>query len=65
VDVSNGNWLMLAVGCAAAIVGLLLAADSQDNGAAYALGLGLFVVAVVYAFAFIKRHFDRIDQSRH
>ena len=56
---------MLAVGCAAAIVGLLLAAESRDNGAAYALGLGLFVVAVVYAFAFIKRHFDRIDQSRH
>ena len=62
---SNGNWLMLAVGCAAAIVGLLLAAESRDNGAAYALGLGLFVVAVVYAFAFIERHFDRIDQSRH
>ena len=62
---SNGNWLMLAVGCAAATVGLLLAAESRDNGAAYALGLGLFVVAVVYAVAFIKRHFDRIDQSRH
>jgi hypothetical protein len=65
VDVSNRDWLMLAVACGAAVVGLLLASDSPVGGTRYALGLGLFVLAVVYAFASVKRHFDRIDQARH
>jgi len=59
-----GEWLVLALACGAAIAGLLLASSSGE-GATYTLGLGLFVVAVIYAAIFIKRHFDRLDQTRH
>jgi hypothetical protein len=62
--VSNGEWLVLALACCAAIAGLLLAA-SGGEGTTYTLGLGLFVAAVIYAFHSIKRYFDRIDQTRH
>jgi hypothetical protein len=64
VDVSIGEWLVLALACGAAVVGLLLAA-AQDGGASYPIGLALFVAAVAYAFVFIKRHFDRIDRAPH
>jgi hypothetical protein len=59
---SNGKWLVLALAGGVAVVGLLLAAASPDGGAAYAMGLALFVA---YAFVFIKRHFDRNEQGRH
>jgi hypothetical protein len=62
--VSNGEWLVLALACAVGLIGLLLAA-SDSGGATYTIGLGLFAVAIVYTFVFIKRHFDRLDQSRH
>ncbi len=61
---SIGEWLVLALACAAAVVGLLLAA-AREGGATYVIGLGLFAASVVYAFVFIKRHFDRIEQTRH
>jgi hypothetical protein len=64
VRVANGQWLVLALACAVGVTGLLLAA-SDSGGATDTIGLGLFVVAVVYAFVFIKRHFDRLDQSQH
>jgi membrane protein implicated in regulation of membrane protease activity len=59
-----GEWFVLALACAAGVIGLLLAA-SNDGGGTYHIGLGLFIVAVVYAFVFIKRHFDRIDRTPH
>jgi hypothetical protein len=62
--VSIAEWLVLALACGAGIVGLLLAA-SDSEGTIYLLGLCLFVGAVAYAALFIKRHFDRIDQTRH
>jgi uncharacterized membrane protein (DUF485 family) len=62
--VSNGEWLVLVLACAVGVIGLLLAA-SDSGGTTYTLGFGLFVVAIVYTFVFIKRHFDRLDQSRH
>ena len=61
---TNGEWLVLVLACAAGVMGLLLAA-SESGGATDIIGLGLFAVAVVYAFVFIKRHFDRLEQSRH
>jgi 1,4-dihydroxy-2-naphthoate octaprenyltransferase len=64
VDVSTREWLVLALACAAGIVGLLFAA-SDSGGPAFTIGVGLFIAAVVYTFVFIKRHFDRLDQMRH
>ena len=61
---STGEWLVLALACGAGIVGLLLAA-SGDEGTLYVLGLGLFAGAVIYISLFIKRHFDRLDRTRH
>ena len=58
------QWLVLALTCAVAIVGLLIAA-SGGTGTGYGLGLILFAAAVIYAFYLVKRHFDRIDQLRH
>jgi hypothetical protein len=62
--VSNGKWLVLALACAVGIVGLLLA-SSDNGGATYTIGLGLFVAAAVYTFWLIKRHFDHLEQMRH
>ena len=61
---SIGQWTVLALAILVGIAGLLLAA-SQNEGATYGIGLALFAVAVVYVFACLKRHFDRIDQARH
>ena len=61
---SIGEWLVLALACGAGVVGLLLAASS-DEGTLYVLGLGLFAGAVIYAALFIKRHFDRLDRTQH
>jgi hypothetical protein len=58
------QWLVLALTCCAAIVGLLVAA-SGGTGTGYGLGLVLFAAAVVYAFYLVKRHFDRADQLHH
>ena len=41
---SIGEWLVLALACAAGVVGLLLAA-SGDERTLYVLGLGLFAGA--------------------
>jgi hypothetical protein len=62
--VSIGEWLVLALACAAGVVGLLLAA-SGDERTLYVLGLGLFAGAVIYAALFIKRHFDCLDRTQH
>ena len=61
---SIGEWVVLAIACLVGIGGLLLAA-SQGEGATYGIGLALFAAAIIYAFAFLKRHFDRADQARH
>ena len=61
---SIGEWLVLALACGAGIVRLLLAA-SGGEGTLYVLGLGLFAGAVIYVSRFIKRHFDRLDRTRH
>ena len=58
---SLGQWFGLAVTCVIGVIGLLLAASGGEN--IYALGLMLFVGAVIYAFVLIKQHFDRIDRQ--
>jgi hypothetical protein len=63
VAVALWQWFVLALACAAGIVGLLLAASDKGE-ATYNIGVGLFVAAVAYAFVFIKRHFDRLDLPR-
>jgi membrane protein implicated in regulation of membrane protease activity len=65
VDVSIGEWFVLALTCAVGVVGLLLAASGGEGSGSYTIGLMLFVAAVIYAFIFIKRYFDRVDQTRH
>ncbi len=55
-----GQLFVLALTAAAGIAGLFLAA-APDSGVGGVIGLAVFVAAVIYAFAFIKRHFDRID----
>jgi hypothetical protein len=57
--VSLGQWFVLAVTIGVGVIGLLLAASGGEN--MYALGLMLFVGAVIYAFIQVKRHFDRVD----
>lgn len=59
---SLGQWFVLAVTCIVGVIGLLLAASGGENS--YALGLMLFVGAVIYAFILIKQHFDRVDGLR-
>lgn len=53
------QWLVLAVTCVIGVAGLLLASSGGENS--YALGLMLFVGAVIYVFIQIKQHFDRVD----
>jgi hypothetical protein len=63
MEMSLREWLTLIATAAAAIIGLLLAA-SGDEGTTYTIGLGLIVAAVIYAFAVVKRYFDRVDRAR-
>ncbi len=60
---SNGEWLVLALACGVAIVGLLVAA-SNPQGTSYWAGLALFVAAVAYSGLLIKRYFDRVERQR-
>jgi membrane protein implicated in regulation of membrane protease activity len=56
------DWVILIVAVVVAIGGLFMA---HAGGGVYGLGLALFVVAVVFAFWFVKRFFDRMDAGRH
>jgi len=58
------QWLLLLMACLLGILGLFLAADAGE-GTLYGIGLLVFAAAVVYAFALVKRHFDRLDAERH
>jgi hypothetical protein len=58
------QWLLLLMACLVGILGLFLAADAGE-GTLYGIGLLVFAAAVVYAFALVKRHFDRLDVERH
>jgi len=60
--VAIGEWLVLLLMVVLGIGGLLYAAS--DDGTPYTIGLMVFVGAVVYAFIFIKQHFDRVDGLR-
>ncbi len=55
------QWFVLAATCVVGVIGLLIAA-SEGEGNSYALGLMLFVGAVIYAFIQIKQHFDSVDR---
>jgi hypothetical protein len=55
-----GQVFVLVLAGVAGIAGLFLAAASR-GGAGELIGLAIFVAAVVYVFAGIKRHFDQID----
>jgi hypothetical protein len=64
VVVSVQQWFILLVTCVVGIVGLFVAAGSEQ-GTMYAFGLLLFAAAVVCAFRQVKVYFDRLDQARH
>jgi len=61
--VSIRQWFVFAVTCGVGVIGLLIAA-SGGEGNSYALGLMLFVGAVIYAFIQIKQYFDSVDRMR-
>ncbi|HEX5327548.1 MAG TPA: hypothetical protein VFW75_12830 [Acetobacteraceae bacterium] len=56
------EWIVLLVTIIVAIFGLFLV---RAGGGVYALGVAVFVLAVIFGLWFIKRHFDRIDAGRH
>jgi len=58
------QWLLLLVTCLVGIVGLFLAANT-GGGTLYGIGLLGFAASVVYGFALVKQHFDRLDAERH
>ncbi len=55
------DWAPIVLAILVAIGGLVLAAA---GGRVYLPGLALFVLAVVFGFWSLKRHFDRIDATR-
>jgi len=61
--VTLGQFFVLALTVLVGIAGLFLAA-APEGGFSSGIGFSVFLAAVIYAFAFIKRHFDRIDASR-
>lgn len=56
------QWFVLVLVTCIGIARLFLA-DAQDSNASLLIGLAVFTAASIYAFAFNKRHFDRIDVS--
>ena len=56
------DFLVLLVCGVAAVVALLMISIA---GEVYGLGIAVFVVAVVAAFWYLKRMFDRVDAGRH
>lgn len=59
---TSQDWLVLIVAAAVVLLSLILISAA---GEVYGLGIALFIVAVVFAFYWIKRVFDRIDAARH
>jgi membrane protein implicated in regulation of membrane protease activity len=62
MDIDLTELVVLGVLILIAIVGLFLA---SAGGGVYGLGLALFVVAVIAAFWWVKRYYDRLDAGRH
>ncbi len=54
--------VVLLVCGVAAVVALVMISIA---GEVYGLGIALFAVAVVAAFWYLKRMFDRVDAGRH
>jgi hypothetical protein len=52
--------LMIALG----LTGLILASGATDDEM-YVFGLSLFGFACVFEFGLLRRHFDRLEASRH
>jgi hypothetical protein len=46
------------------LIGLILASGAMDNEM-YVFGLSLFAFACVFDFGLLRRHFDRMEASRH
>ena len=57
------EWFLLILAAAAGIAGLFLAAASGAGTTEYILGLSGFVAGIIYAFALLKRVFDRMDRD--
>ena len=64
VDMGFGakDVVVLLVCGVAAVVALVMISIA---GEVYGLGIALFAVAVVAAFWYLKRMFDRVDAGRH
>jgi hypothetical protein len=58
------QWISLLIACLAGILGLFVASGA-GGGTLYGFGLLGFVVAIIYAFALVKRYFDQMDAGRH
>lgn len=58
------EWLLLLITFLIGL-GALFYASGPRAGAAYGIGLVVFGVAVIYGFALVKQHFDRVDAERH
>lgn len=59
---SLGEWVRMVVAALVALGGLLLAREQAVALTTEQLGLLIFVLAVVYAFLLIGRHFDRQER---
>ena len=46
------------------LLGLKMASGALDNEI-YIFGMGLFILAILFDFGLIRRHYDRIDAVRH
>ena len=52
--------LMAAFG----LIGLILASGAMDNEM-YVFGFSLFGFACIFEFGLLRRHFDKLEASRH
>jgi len=60
--VSLGEWVRMVAAALVGLGGLLLARERKVALTTEQLGLLIFVLAVVYAFLLISRHFDRQER---
>jgi hypothetical protein len=61
MDIDLTDLIILAVLIGIAVVGLFLV---SAGGGVYGLGLAIFVVAVIGAFWWVKRYYDRIGSGQ-
>ena len=58
----TGRWILGGAVGLLGILGLFLAAHSHDVVEYHWIGLGVFVLSVLYLFLLIKNSYDRLDR---